>query len=46
MHEVFALNHIKPYKEDKHDVEEQDPQSLVAKPNRHIHVNHHEEMYC
>jgi hypothetical protein len=43
---VLALNHRDPYEEDIHDVDEQDPQSSVVEPNRHIHVNHHEEMYC
>jgi hypothetical protein len=46
MHEVLALNHIKPCEEDKHDVEEHDPQNLVVEPNRHVHVNYHEEMHC
>jgi hypothetical protein len=43
---VLALNHREPYEEDKNDLDEQDPQIPVVEPNRHVHVNHHEEIHC
>ena len=43
---VLALNHREPYKEERHDVDEHDPQSPVVKPNTHAHVSHHAELHC